>query len=224
MKNTQLILLALAFFFQPLFGEETPATTPTPAPAAKEAAPAPEFTGDQLAIQKRMDGLFEASKKVNLASAEKAKAREQIEKAMDWDRVVQACLGASLYKKHAGASTNEFKKLLKEVIVKTAFSRLDKFWADGTTYKLSKIDITGTTAHVVSNFYVKGDVFALDYYLLKKGGDWYVWDISYENERYSVNINEQLDAFLKERKFSELLVKLKKRIEELDSQAKTSKG
>jgi hypothetical protein len=46
-------------------------------------------------------------------------------------------------------------------------------------------------------------------------------DIAYEELKYSANIREQLDAFLKEKSFSDLLTKLRKRSEELDKPVKT---
>jgi ABC-type transporter MlaC component len=68
---------------------------------------------------------------------------------------------------------------------------------------------------------VKEDSFGLDYYLSKKGNQWLISDIAYEELKYSANIREQLDAFLKEKSFSDLLTKLRKRSEELDKPVKT---
>lgn len=222
--KTVFISLSLAFFSFLSFTDE-PVVAPT-APAGTAPPPValgePEYTGEQLQIKKRMDALFDASHKVNAAGAEKQKSRSEIEAALDWDKVAQVCLGAANYKKQTPTNFGEFKRLLKDVVVHTAYSRLDKFWADDTKYKLSKIEVKGTTAVVVSKFSVKGETFALEYFLNKKGGHWVVWDISYEGERYSVNINEQIDAFLKERSFAGLLEKLKKRREELADEAKTS--
>lgn len=224
------LLLILCVTFSSLFTlADEPAATSEGAkveatkPAEKAPADDTAFTGEQLQIQKKMDALFEASKKVNGSGAERTKARNEIETALDWDKVSQVCIGPNFYKKQSPGNISEFKRLLKDVISKTAYSRLDKFWADGTTYKIAKIDLKGGAATVLSKFFVKGDSFALEYYLNKKGSTWYVWDIAYENERYSVNINEQIDAFLKERKFADLLEKLKKRLEEL-SESKSKKG
>lgn len=225
------ILFSLFFVLTPLLvlAEEstaTPAgaTVEAAKPVEKVAADETQYSGDQAQIKKKMDDLFESSRHVNKPGAEGEKARKEIELALDWDKVAQVCIGPAFYKKQTTANLNEFKRLLKEVIVKTAYTRLDKFWADGTTYKISKIDLKGNSASLLSKFSVKGQTFALEYYLNKKGNTWYVWDIAYEGERYSVNINEQLDAFLKEKKFTDLLEKLKKRLEELTDQGKTKKG
>ena len=42
-----------------------------------------------------------------------------------------------------------------------------------------------------------------------------IYDISYEDIRYSTNISEQIDAFLKDGNFATLLEKLRKRRDEL---------
>lgn len=177
----------------------------------------PTFSGEALKIKGRMDTLFEASKLVNADGATKAKARGQIEEAMDWDQIATLALGKANAKKYGGQKFADFKSLLKDVVLKTAFSRMDKFWEDGTVAKFKTIDVKGNDAHVAASFNVKDESFALDYYLLKKGANWLVYDIAYEEMKYSTNINEQIDSFLREKPFSELLGKLKKRREELDN-------
>ncbi|NDD04055.1 MAG: hypothetical protein EB078_04045 [Proteobacteria bacterium] len=82
-------------------------------------------------------------------------------------------------------------------------------------------EVEKTQAHVSAKFVVKDDSFQLDYYLGKKGRQWLIQDIAYEELKYSSNIREQLDAFLKEKSFSELLGKLRKRREDLDKPPKT---
>lgn len=222
MKNYILILgMVLAF---PLLSDDSPTETgakiETPKTATTAEVGDKAYTGDALKIKNRMDGLFEASKKVNAKGPEKAKSRGAIEGAMDWDRVAEVCLGSGRWKTESASNKSQFRNLLKDVIVRTAFTRMDKFWADGTTYDLSKIDVKAGGANVVSKFNVKNDSFALEYFMNKKAGEWLIWDISYEGERYSVNINEQIDAFLKEKGFANLLEKLRKRKADLDSDNK----
>ncbi len=192
---------------------------------ADEAAPATatekevEFKGDALVIKKKLVDLFETSKLVNASGPAKAKARVELENSLDWEKISELCLGKEHAKKNAGKNFEEFKSLLKDVIIKTAYTRLDKFWKD-TTYKIDTIEIKGNEAKSASKFYVKGEPFVLEYFFYKRNNKWIIYDISYEDLRYSLNINEQIDAFLKEKPFSGLLEKLKKRRAELDDTAK----
>jgi ABC-type transporter MlaC component len=172
-------------------------------------------TGGVKEITQRLEELFAASKNVNAAGDEKQKARDTIEKSMDWEKIAQMCLGAKTAKRNAGKNLEEFKNLLKEVVVKTAYTRLDKFWDGNTKYKFENIELTGNTAKVPTKFFVKGEPFMLEYYFSKKGDQWLIYDISYEEVRYSTNISEQIDAFLKEGNFATLLSKLRKRRDEL---------
>jgi len=219
MQNTHYVLSAILttlLIVPPSYGADEPAKAPdaaavAEAPAGTEATLTPE----QEKIWSEMKALFEASKLVNSAkAAEKAQARAKIESALDWDKVAADCLGKANVKK-AGAKYGAFKNLLKEVMLKTAYSRMDKFW-DGATYKLNKIDQKGGTAVLKAEFDVKSEPIYLEYFFNKKS-KWLISDISYEDMRYSVNINEQLDSFLKENPFPALLDKLKKRSAELDS-------
>jgi len=181
---------------------------------------AADVSTETAEIKKQLENLFSESRKVNSATAkEKATSRAKIEAALDWDRIARDCLGAKETKKQGAASFKQFNNLLHDVIVKTAYTRLDKFWDGGTTYTFTKVDPKGKDAHVVVEFKVGEDPFNLDYYLTKKGPNWVVYDISYEGLRYSENINEQIVAFLKEKGFISLLDKLKKRRDELESKS-----
>ena len=110
--------------------------------------------------------------------------------------------------------TVRLNSLLKEVISLTAFTRLDKFWK-GATYKFDKILISGDQADVVARFTANETDFFLEYYLQKKGGAWRIHDIAYDNERYSFNIREKIDSFLRENTFAKLLDSLRRRRDEL---------
>lgn len=186
-----------------------------------DVSDADTFKGEQLVLKKKMEELFEASKKIN-SDKEKAKARTFIESSLDWDRVAQLCLGSAEWKKQSAKNRGDFKNLLKDVVIQTAYSRLDKFW-EGTTYQFQKIEVKGSNAEVLAQFTVNGEVFGLEYFFSKRGKAWAIYDIAYENERYSVNINEQIDGFLREKNFSVLLDKLRKRLQELNEQSKTKK-
>jgi ABC-type transporter MlaC component len=181
------------------------------------------FAEDAASLQKRTEALFESSKNVNSKDAKvKAKARADMDNALDWDKVAEDALGSANWKKQSQKNRNDFKNLLKEVIVRTAYTRMDKFW-DGATYKFDKVEAKDGKGHVVARFNVKQDSYVLDYYFHSKGGKWFIYDLAFEGERYSVNINEQISAFLGEKSFANLLDKLKKRRDELASETGTPK-
>lgn len=203
--NTSLFVLSLIFNL--LFLGQLNADAPPP---TKE-------------ITTKLEELFAASKKVNAPGEEKQKARAKIESSLDWDKIAQLCLGAKQAKKNSGKNFEDFRNLLREVVVKTAYTRLDKFWDGNTKYIFQNIEMKGNTAKVPTKFIVKGEPSVLDYYFLKKGNDWLIYDISYEEERYSTNISEQIEAFLKEGNFGTLLDKLRKRKDELTEETAKSK-
>lgn len=215
----QAFLSFLVIFCSLAFAEAPEAKTEEkaeakPAAAAPAESAASSFSGEQLKIKELLETLFDASKKVNKPAETKAKYRALIERGLDWNEVATACLGKGAAKGSA-AQREQFKNLLKDVAVKTAFTRLDTFW-DGANYKFDEIKVKGNEAQAHSTFTVKGDSFGLDYYLSKKSGKWLINDIAFKNERYSVNIREQITEFLSQSNFAGLLDKLKKRREELD--------
>ncbi|NDC26146.1 MAG: hypothetical protein EBZ49_18710, partial [Proteobacteria bacterium] len=96
---------------------------------AKSASPADTEVEN---IKTYLNQLFESSKKVNSTSEEKEKARKTIDSSIDWDSIATLCLGPEHAKKYAGKNFGDFRNLLREVISKTAYSRMDKFWEGGT--------------------------------------------------------------------------------------------
>ena len=188
------------------------------------AAESPAFTGESAKLKTYLEGLFDASSKVNLpdAGARKA-ARDKIDTAMDWEQVAKDCLGGGDWAKASAVNRKTYQDLLRDVILKTSFTRLDTFW-NGATYKFTKIDVKGNKAQATAVYTVKDDNFTLDYYLQKKGDEWKIYDIAFEDIRYSENIQEQIKSFLKEKGFTSLIAKLKKRRDELDESAKTKKS
>jgi|GEM_PF-1260849 len=207
-------LLAPVLASQNVFAAD--ATAPA---AAAPASKGVKLTGEGLVISKQLTALFDKSKDVNAKGAKQAQARGAIETALDWDRVAKDCLPESEYKKQQGSKNlTEFRSLLKEVIVKTAYTRLDTFWKNASYY-FSKMDVTGDKAHVQAIFEVKdkegNESFSLDYYLSKKAGKWVIYDVAFEEVRYSENIREQIKTFLGEKGFPSLLGKLRERKGEL---------
>lgn len=219
MKNL-LIALTLSFFLiSPILAVEPPLET-APASAAPTEPAGPVYTGEAAKLKEHLEVLFDASRKINSKNeAEKKSARGRIEGSMDWPEVAKDGLGASEWAKTSAANRKAYTDLLQEVIVKTAYTRLDTFW-DGAKYHFSKIEIKGNKAQATAIYDVKGEKFTLDYFLLKNGGKWLIYDIAFEDIRYSENIREQIKAFLKEKGFSSLLAKLKKRRDDLNEGAK----
>lgn len=210
-----IVLVASILFVTPLFAQE-PA-----APATAKTEPA--LSGPAAEAKKRMEFLFDVSKKVNSANAaEKNKARAEIDGALDWDKVAEDAMGSAEYKKQSPKNRADFKNLLKDVIVRTAYTRLDKFW-EGATYAFGTIEAKGGKAHIPAKFTVGGEPFSLDYYLVNKGGKWLIYDLAFEGEKYSININEQISAFLREKSFPNLMEKLRKRRNELAEEKPASK-
>ena len=162
--------------------------------------------------------MFEESKHVNDAdAAAKARARGTIDSTFDWAQIAKECLGEKEWDKRSVAERDSFVRLLKDVIQRTAYGRLEIFWK-GADYRFEKIDITGEQAGVAVQFLKDGDDGLMEYKLRKKGGKWTLYDLAYEGNYYGSNINQQIKAFLKENNFTKFLEKLKKRRDELAAQ------
>jgi len=181
------------------------------------------YTGEKLKLKKRVDSLFDSSKRVN--GKGQKKARSHIILSMDWAKIAKLCLGNATWKKSSSKNRGQFQGLLKDVITMTAFSRMGKFWG-GTTYQITSIEIKGRGAVLTTVFTDKHDEeYTLTYYFTKKRGKWLMHDLAYESLVYSEQINEQISFFLKEKAFKELLGKLRKRkadLKESDATAKKS--
>lgn len=193
--------------------------TAPPAVAPKETK---EFTGEALKLKEAMVELFEASKGANAADpALRKKSRERVDRAMDWERIARDCFGKNRWGAQSAKNRKDFRELLQDVVIRTAYGRLDKFWKDTKKYDVDKIEIKGTTAHVATKFLVDKEDFLLEYYLTKESKDWKIYDIAFEDLKYSENISEQINAFMKDNNFNTLLDKLRKRRDELKEDKKS---
>ncbi len=189
--------------------------------AAAPAGGSKVFTGEAAKLKDTMVDLFEKSKKVGSTDAtEKKKGQTRVEKALDWDRIAKDCLGSKRWSGQSAGNRKAFRDLLQDVVVRTAFSRLDKFWKDVKQYDVEKVDVKGSGAHVATKFLVGKEDFLLEYFMNKTGGQWLIYDISYEDLKYSENISEQINAFMKDNNFNTLLDKLRKRRDELKEDKK----
>jgi ABC-type transporter MlaC component len=201
------VLLLSLVWVSPLRADEAAPAKPA---AAKAESP------EAAKLRENIVELFETSKKVGSTEpAERKKARDRVEKSLDWDRIAKDCLGPKRWGAQSAKNRKEFRDLLQDVVVRTAFSRLDKFWKDTQGYTIEKVDVKGSNAHVASKFIVDNEDFLLEYYMSKAGGNWMIYDIAYEDLKYSENISEQIIAFMKDNQFSTLLDKLRKRRDEL---------
>jgi ABC-type transporter MlaC component len=197
------------------------AAAPGVAVDAAPSAPAAQLSAEATQLKGKLSELFEKSKNVNAKGAKGTDARAAIDGALDWDRIAKDCLPDSEFKKAGSKNISDFKGLLKDVIVKTAYSRLDSFWK-GAEYSFPEIKVTGEKAHAKAIFKVKDkegadEEFALDYYLFKRPSDkkWMIYDVAFDEVRYSENIREQIKTFLGEKGFPNLLTKLRERRKEL---------
>ena len=226
------VLIASVFAFA-----ETPIPSPEPtsvpplvetkAPQASVGSstkPEPNWTGEAALLRKDLGILFDESRKVNSKDhSEKTKVRKLIDDWFDWEKIAEECLGPVQWKKQPAGNRESFLKLLKDVIQRTAYTRLDKFW-QGAQYRIVEINLTGETGQVTAEFLKAGDLATLEYKMLKKKTKWLIGDLKFEGEQYSQNINQQITAFLRANSFAVFLDKLRKRRDELAADVRTPKG
>jgi len=178
-----------------------------------------EVESEEIALKKNLETLFGDSKNVNSSDKKlRMSSRTKIANLLDWDKVAVVALGEKRWKSQKSLNKSNFKNLLKEIILLTAYERLDKFWADIKSYEITSIKITKNNAHVLSKFITKDNTYLLEYDMFRKSSKWYLDDIIFEGMKYSEIINEQIDEFLKENTFFELLNRLKKRKTELEKE------
>ncbi len=233
-----LLLFVLGLFFGvlPVYADEVTATetapeaverTPDGAAAAKpttSAAKTDSLSAEQQKLKEMLSSLLDVSKNVNEAGAKGAAARKQVEDGVNWDHVAQICLGGpAAWKKQSASNRNQFSKLLKDIISLTAYSRMSTFWED-TKYSIDKVKVTGSTGIVSAKFSADDEEYVLDYYFEKQGGNWKIFDLSVDEDKYSDNITQQIKAFLKENNFATLLQRLEKRRADLKNPPKDDKA
>jgi phospholipid transport system substrate-binding protein len=132
---------------------------------------------------------------------------ETVDERFDWEEMSRRSLA-----RHWAARTPEEKKefmgLFRDLLARTYLNKVDDYSGETVTYEGDTID--GNYASVkVKIVTSKGEEIPVEYRVMKRQTNWFVYDITIEGVSFVNNYRSQFNSILSKSPYSELVKKLK---------------
>ena len=140
----------------------------------------------------------------------RSKLYDIIEPHFDFSEMAKRSLGAH-WNTIDGAQQKEFVELFSKLLARTYLDKIEGIKKDIVKFKGEQVD--GGRAIVKTTVENKGDVFPIDYKLLKRESGWHVYDVVIENIGLVSNYRNEFSGIIRKDKFTGLLEKLRKKVD-----------
>lgn len=169
--------------------------------------------GPKAAVQNTVEQIVkavEANPGDAKMSERRVRLREIINPQFDFAKMAQLSMGAS-WPTINPDQQKEFVDVFSNLLSKTYMTKIETVKPGMVTIETESIDPTGTKATVKTLVKSKGDVFPIDYKLLKVGEEWKVYDVVIENIGLVVNYRNEFAGIIRKEKFEGLMQKLREK-------------
>lgn len=166
-------------------------------------------------IRQTSDKLLALVENAALKGADKDKERKKqmrqvIDERFDWGAMSRSAYGKN-WRGLTEAQRSEFTALFSDLIEETYMAKVESYTGEKILYKGDKIDgAYGVVDTVVVT--LRGTDIPVSYRVLKKGAEWFVYDISIEGVSLVNNYRSQIGAILNSSSHDNLIVRLKAKI------------
>ena len=116
----------------------------------------------------------------------------------------------------SGTECEEFRRTFRELLRISSVKKLGRYRADLFEYLGQEVD--GDTAVVKTVAYYEGDGYGLDYSLERIGGRWLIVNYVMDGVDTVRNYQKQFTRLIKRESFAALMARLRKKIEEYESE------
>jgi phospholipid transport system substrate-binding protein len=161
-----------------------------------------------------------------LEGPEKADERRKLirraaDERFDWQVIAQRTL-ARHWRKRTDEEKQEFVPLFTDLLERTYMNRLQNYSGEKVVYDGEEIadkgKYKGKRSRVnVTVFTSKGVEIHAEYRLLKKGNDWFIYDVLIEGVSLVKNYRDEFNDIIMKSSYKELVEKLKEKVARNDS-------
>jgi phospholipid transport system substrate-binding protein len=163
------------------------------------------------------DPSYKGSGKTDLRRKE---IRKAVDERFDWEEMAQRAL-ATHWSKRSPEEKKEFVGLFRDLLARAYMDKVEGYSGEKIVYTSETVeeDRAVTKVKIVTS---KNKEIPLEYRLMKKGPQWWVYDISIEGVSLVNNYRTQFNSIILKDGFDELVKKLKeKRIIDDRKESKT---
>lgn len=196
----QIINLTLAFFLSGgilAFGQGDPTTT------------VKDMVDEVISILKKEELKGEAHTQERRTLLEKA-----VERGLDFEEMGKRTL-ALHWRKRTLPEQKEFVNVFHAFLAKTYAKRLEAYSDEAVQY--TKVRLKGSYAEVQTKVASAKTELHLDYRLVRKADQWWVYDIVINGVSLVRNYRDQFDRIIRSSSYEELVAKLRDRTEEIST-------
>ena len=173
---------------------------------------------DQLKVS--MDKLIAVLKDKSLKAPDKKEERRAkifaiLDERFDFEQMGKWALGAN-WKGLSQQERDEFVKVFSELIKKSYILKIERYNNEKIEFKDERTK--GKYYYVYTDVISGGQPIPVNYSLYSKGDQWLVYDVVIEGVSLVKNYRTQFDEIIRKEKFSGLMDKLKKQVNDLESE------
>lgn len=138
--------------------------------------------------------------------------REAVDERFDWDEISRRTLGRH-WAKATEKQREEFTRLFGKLLERTYLDKVENYSGEEVVYNDEIIDGKYGVVKVTIQT-PRGADIPVDYRLIRKDGDWFVYDISIQGVSLVNNYRIQFNNILASSSFDELMKQIQKKVEE----------
>lgn len=133
--------------------------------------------------------------------------RKAIDERFDWASMSRSALGKH-WRELSTAQRAEFTEIFSKLIENTYLSQIESYTGEKILYKGDKMDgLYGVVNVVIVT--LRGTNIPVSYRVLKKDGEWLVYDVGIEGVSLVNNYRSQIGAILNNSSYDNLIVKIR---------------
>lgn len=168
-------------------------------------------------VREKVDAIItiviEAKKKQTLENtATREKLWSQVDTIFDFNTLSQKSLSRNWLAMN-DEEKDQFVGLFRKLLGRSYLKKIESYDNENIQYH-REVFFTPENAEVLTTIESKGQQYDLNYRLLKKEGEWRIYDVSIEGVSLVSNYRAQFNGFLRKGTIQELLGSLKTKVEE----------
>jgi len=134
-----------------------------------------------------------------------------VDRVFSWEEFSKRALARN-WNKRSAEERKEFVSLFRQLIADTYMEKTYQYSGESITYLDEKIE--GDYGKVTSVFNTsKGTPISVEYRIMKKNGDWRVYDLYIEGVSLVSNYRSQFNSIIKSSSYEDLVMRLKEKTE-----------
>ena len=140
----------------------------------------------------------------------RAAIRRAIDPVFDFAEAAKRALGVH-WRRRSASERKEFVKLFEDLLERAYISRIEQYEGERIVYLGESVDNSYATVRtkIITK---RGSEVPVDYWMLRQGNRWVIYDVSVEGVSLIANYHSQFNATIAESSYEELVKRIKAKL------------